>query len=213
MTDYLKAATRANEILIRYNVRKSPVMPLPILEQMENVNVVTFAEIHSASSVDIREIAGGKFRDSCLMIHNENGKNEYRVAYNDLLPDSVLQKSLSIELAHIALEHTERSADNEAEAKFFALHFLCPRPLVHLMQAISMRITEDLLASLTGARYENLIDLRRAPGVPVHSRLNRFVGNQFLPFIMNFYEYYRDVKPFDGSALVDFGTFMDNYKE
>ena len=213
MTDYLKAATRASEILIRYNVRKSPVLPLPILEQMDNVQVVTFAELHNVSSVDVRTIGGGKFRDSCLMIRHDNGKKEYLIAYNDLLPDSVLYKSLAVELGHVALSHTERSAENEAEANFFALHFLCPRPLIHLMQAISMRITEDLLASLTGILHETLIAIRRVPGVSVSSRLNRFVSNQFMPFMLNFFEYRRDVNPLDGSALVDFGTFMDNYKE
>lgn len=213
MTDYLKAATKASEILIRHNVRKSPVLPLPILKQMDNVQIVTFGELHDVSSVDVRKICGGKFRDACLMILSENGKKKYMIAYNDLLPDLVLQKALAVELGHVVLSHTERSAENEDEANFFALHLLCPRPLVHLMQAISMRITEDLLANLTGILQQTLIAMRRAPGVAVSAHTNRFIGNQFLPFLLNYFEYYRDVKPPDGSALVDFGTFMDNYTE
>lgn len=213
MTDYLKAATRANETLIRYNIRRTPVQPLPILEQIENVKVATFAELHNASSVDLCRLGGGKFRDSCSMIYSENRKRKYLVAYNDLLPNPVLQKSLMTELGHVVLGHTERSAENETEAKFFALHILCPRPLVHLMQAISMRITEDLLANLTGTLHETLFEIRRAPGVAVPARINRFIGNQFLPFMLNYFEYCRDVKPPDGSALVDFGTYMESYEE
>ena len=64
MTDYLKAATKAIEILIRYNIRKSPIMPLPILEKMDNVKVGTFAELHDVSSVDLCEVGRGEFRDS-----------------------------------------------------------------------------------------------------------------------------------------------------
>ena len=213
MTDYVKAATRASEFLIKYNVCKTPVNPLPILRKLENVEVVTFNELETVSGVDPCSIGFGKCSDSFCMVETKDGNTTYIVAYNDLLPDTVLQQSLAVDLAHIALNHTERNEESKKEAHFFALNLLCPRPLIHLLQVISMRITEDLLANLTGILHQPLVEMRRFQGVAVPARLNRFVSNQFLPFLMNYYEYYRDVKPPDSSAVADFGHYMDNYEE
>lgn len=212
MIDYTKAATKAAETLIKYNVRKTPISPLPILQSMENVIVVSFEEIGTISGINRSDVSElfGKCKDAFSSIH----KNQvYIVAYNALLPFNMLQRALAREMGHIVLGHKERTPDNEKEAQCFAQHLLCPRPMIHAMQAISLRITEDLIGNLTGIYQQYLVDLRRTPGTNVNEQLNRFVRSQFMPFIMNFYEYYRDVMPHDGSALVDFGTYMDNYKE
>ena len=213
MIDYIKAATRANELLIKYNVCKTPVSTLPILRKLDNVEVVTFEELERTSGVDPCSIGFGRCSDAFSMIDTKNGRTTYLVAYNDMLPFTILQRSLSREFGHVALGHTERTKENEDEAQFFARHFVCPRPLVHIMQSISMRITEDLLGNLTGVFHQSIVSIRNSPGVAVPARLNKFVGNQFLPFLLKFYEYYRDVMPKDGSALVDFGTYMDKYEE
>ena len=76
-----------------------------------------------------------------------------------------------------------------------------------------MRFTEDLLGNLTGIYQQPLVYIRKVPGADVPEGLNRFVRNQFMPFIMNFFDYYRQIVPQDGSAIADFGTYMDNYKE
>ena len=215
MTDYTRAATKAAETLIKYNIKKTPVSPLPILQSMENVIVVSFEEIGTISGIDRANIMElfGKCKDAFSSIHTKSGNMVYIVAYNAMLPFNMLQRALAREMGHIILGHTERTQDNEAEAQFFAQHLLCPRPMIHAIQAISLRITEDLLSNMTGIYQQYIIELRKAPGVEVPAQLNRFVRSQFMPFIMNFYEFYRDVKPQDGSALVDFGTYMDNYAE
>ena len=215
MINYERAAIKASETLVKYAVLKCPVSPLPILEKMGNVLTVSFEELGDSSGIDRKDVAHlfGKCRDAVSSVHMKDGQAVYVVAYNGLLPYNMLQRALARELGHIVLGHRERNADNEAEAECFAKHFLCPRPVIHTIQAISMRMTEDLLGNLTGIYQQSLVSLRKTPGVNVPPGLNRFVRDQFMPFILNFFEYYRNVMPQDGSALVDFGTFMDNYVE
>ena len=164
MTDYLKAATKAAETLIKYNICKSPVSPLPILQSMENVIVVSFEEIGSISGINranVMEIFG-KCKDAFSSIHMKDKTPIYIVAYNALLPFNMLQRALAREMGHIVLEHTERTPENESEALCFAQHLLCPRALVHLLQAISIRITEDLIGNLTGIHQQYLVQIGRA---------------------------------------------------
>ena len=215
MTDYNKAATKAAETLIKYGICKTPVSPLPILQGMENVIVVSFEEISTISEMnrsDVTELFG-KCKDAFSSIHTKSGTSVYIVAYNAMLPFNMLQRALAREMGHIVLGHTDRTQENETEAQCFAEHLLCPRPMIHTMQVLSMRLTDDFIGNLTGIYHQYLIALRKTPGCQVPAKLNKFVRNQFLPFIMNIFEYYRDVKPQDGSALVDFGTYMDNYEE
>lgn len=209
MIDYTFAATKAYETIMKYGICKTPVSPLEIMEQMNNVEPVSFEEL------GCREIfpVFGKCGDALTSVRIENGKEIYVTTYNNLLPFNILQRALAREMGHVVLCHKESSFENEAEANCFAQHLLCPRPLIHILQAISMRITEDLVGNLTGAPNQFIVSMRRTPGVDIPAKINKFVGNMFLPFAVNFYEYYRDVKPFDGSALADFGTYMDNYVE
>ena len=209
MIDYTRAATKAYETIMKYGVCKTPVAPLSILERMGNVDPISFDELGCRGIVPVF----GKCGDALTSIRVENGRNIYVITYNNLLPFNILQRAFAREMGHVVLGHTERSSDNEAEAQCFAQHLLCPRPLLHIIQAISMRVTEDLVENLTGVQNQFIVAMRRTPGVAVPAKINRFVSNLFLPFAVNFYEFYRDVKPFDGSALADFGTYMDNYEE
>ena len=215
MIDYENASVKAYETLVQYGIKKTPVSPLPILQNMENVIVVSYEEIETLSGLNRSDLSEmfGKCKDAVSSIHITNGKPIYIVAYNGLLPFNMLQCALAREMGHIVLGHKESTPDNEAEARCYAQHLLCPRPLIHTIQVISMRISEDLIGNLTGIHQQWLVRMRRTPGAHVPANLNRFVRNQFMPFILNFYEYYRDVMPQDGSALVDFGTYMDNYEE
>ena len=214
MIDYDKAATKAAELLVRFNVRSSPISPLPILEQLGNVIVTTYADISDSSGICQRELIPlfGRNRDAITSIHEDGGNTVYIVAYNSFLPYSMIQRALARELGHIVLRHTESSQDNSAEAECFSYHLLCPRPLIHAIQTTGMRITKDMLASLTGIFDQHLSVMRKLPRTYVSPGLNRFVRNQFLPFVINFFDYCRAVMN-DGSAIADFGTYMDNYEE
>ena len=213
--DYTKAAVYAAETLVKYGIKSAPVSPIKILEQMDNVIVTSFSEISDSSGINRSDLLKtlGRNRDAITSVHTENGRTSYVVAYNRLLPFAVVQRALAREMAHIILNHEDRSTDNEKEADCFAMHLLCPRPLIHAIQASGIRVTSDLLANLTGVFDQTVTSMRRIPETNVPPGLNRFVRGQFFPFFVNFFEYYKLVKNEDGSALVDFGTFMDGYVE
>ena len=213
--DYNKAATRAAETLIKYGVKTSPVSPLPILEQMDNVIVTSFAEMCDSSGINPCEMKPlfGKNQDAISSIHVEDGRAWYVVAYNSLLPFSMIQHALAREMGHIVLGHEVSTPENEAEAICFARHLLCPRPLIHAIQATNIRLTKNLLAQLTGIFDQSLTDIRKTPGTKVPAGMNRFIRGQFLPYFINFFQYYQTVLPADGSALADLGTYMDDYEE
>lgn len=213
--DYNKAAIKAGEILIKYGIKTSPVSPLPILEQMEHVIVTSFEDMSSKRGVsqnDLMELFG-KNRDAVASIHEQNNQRWYVVAYNHLLPFSIIQHALAREMGHIVLGHEVSTPENEAEAICFARHLLCPRPLIHAIQATNIRLTKNLLAQLTGIFDQSLTDIRKTPGTKVPAGMNRFIRGQFLPFFINFFQYYQIVLPADGSALADLGTYMDDYEE
>lgn len=215
MIDYNRAAIMAAETLIRYNIRTSPISPLPILEQMDNVIVISFSEMSNLSGMSNAELIPvfGKNRDAVTSIHTDNGKTTYVVAYNSLLPFALVQHALAREMGHIVLKHTESSKENAAEALCFEHHLLCPRPLIHTIQATGMRFTVDLMANLTGTNDCAILNMRHLPGTNVPTGLNRFVRSQFMPFALNFFDFYQAVMPKDGSALADLGTYMDGYEE
>lgn len=213
--DFCKAAIKAGEVLIKYSIRTSPVSPLPIIEQMDHVIVTSFAEMSDSRGVrqtDLMQIFGGS-RDAVTSIHEQNGNRWYVVAYNHLLPFAIVQHALAREMGHIVLGHEASTPENETEALCFARHLLCPRPLIHAILATNIRLTKNLLAQMTGIFDQALTDIRKTPGTEVPAGMNRFIRGQFLPFFINFFQYYQDVLPADGSAIADLGTYMDGYEE
>lgn len=215
MIDYDKAATKAAETLLKYGVKASPVSPLPILKQLDNVIVLSFAEISDFTGINRNDLVPicGRNHDAVTSIHTENGKQTYVVAYNAMLPFNMVQRALARELAHIVLRHQDCTPENQAEADCFCYHFLCPRPLIHFAQVTNMRLTVDLLANLTGMFDQSIIAMRRIPATHVQTNLNVFIRSQFMPFMHNLFDYYQYTISRDGSALADLGTFMDGYIE
>ena len=207
MTDYNKAAIMAAETLLQYGIKKAPVSPLPILEQMDNVVVVSFSDLS-----DHADPLFGVYADAVTSVHTDGSCTRYIVAYNSLLPFTMVQRALARELGHIILRHEGRSKENTAEALCFARHLLCPRPLIYALQATGARVTSDMVSNLTGIfDYQTVSAMRRTPGAEVPAGLNRFLRTQFMPFIINFVMCWRPAA--DGSESADLGTYMDNYKE
>lgn len=213
--DYTKAAVKAAETLIRSGVKTAPISALPILSKMENVIVISFADLGDFAGINQHEFTPlfCKNQDAVTSIHTENGKQIYLVAYNSLLPFAMVQRALAREMGHIVMKHDGCNHANKEEALCFARHLLCPRPVIHAIQAINLRLTSDLLANLTGVFDQDLLSIRHTPGTDVPPGLNRFVRNQFMPFIMNFFNYYQTILPIDGSAIADLGTYMNGYAE
>ena len=216
--DYENAAIKATETLIKYSITSAPVSPLPILKSLPGVLVISYEEMSGDIGMDrkcIMNTFGEKNQDAFTSVDLSGKKPKYIVTYNQRLPFYVLQRGLARELGHIILGHDGSRPEEvrNEEAKCFAHHLLCPRPLLYSIIATGLRLTVEVLGNLTGCYDYCLTCMRRTPGVTVPIELNRTVRNQFMPYIVNFFEYQRYAMRKDGSALADLGTYMDGYEE
>ena len=216
--DYQSAAIKATETLIKYGISSAPVSSLSILKKTPGVLVFTYQAISDKIDQDRRcliSMFGDGNQDAFTTVNMKDGKPQYIVTYNQQLSSVFVQRSLARELGHIILGHDGSLPEDvrNEEAKAFANHLLCPRPMLHSFQAAGLRITTEMLGNLTGCFDYCLSCMRRIPAVSVPAEMNRAVRDQFMPYIRNFIEYYRSATLSDGSALADFGSYMDGYEE
>ena len=216
--DYQNAAIKATETLIKFGINSVPVSPLPILKKTPGVLVFSYQSISNHIDQDRRcviSMFGDGNQDAFTTVNMKDGKPQYIVTYNQQLSQIFVQRSLARELGHIILGHDGSLPEDvrNDEAKAFANHLLCPRPMLHSFQAAGLRITTEMLGNLTGCFDYCLSCMRRIPAVSVPAEMNRAVRDQFMPYIRNFIEYYRSATLSDGSALADFGSYMDGYEE
>ena len=216
--DYQKAAIKATETLIKFGINSAPVSPLPVLKNTPGVLVFSYQSISNHIDQDRRcviSMFGDGNQDAFTTVNMKDGKPQYIVTYNQQLSQVFVQRSLARELGHIILGHDGSlpEAVRNEEAKAFANHLLCPRPMIHAFQAAGLRITTEMIGNLTGCFDYCLSCMRRIPAVSVPVELNRLVRDQFMDYIVNFIEYYRNATLTVGSALADFGSYMDGYEE
>lgn len=216
--DYLLAATKATETLIRFGIGSAPISPIPILKKTPGVLVVSYQSLSEDLSQDRRcmiDTFGEKNQDAFTSVNLKDGKKLYIVTYNQQLSQVFVQRALARELGHIILGHDGSRPEDvrNEEAKCFANHLLVPRALIHMIQASGIRLTEEVLGSLTGCYHHCLSCMRKIPPVNVSPDLNRLVRDNFKPYFINFFEFERYAARHDGSALADLGTYMDGYEE
>lgn len=216
--DYQTAAIKATETLIKNNVTSAPVDPLPILKKMPNVLVMSFESVSKEINQDRRcvmSILGERNQDAYTVVNLVDGKKQYLVMYNKMLSTNIFQRALARELGHIVLGHdgTKPEEIRNEEAKCFANHLICPRPLIHAIQAANIRITTELLGNISGCYDYCLSCMRKLPPVSVPVELNQLVRDQFLPYVLNLFEFQRYATQKDNSAVADFGSYMEEYEE
>ena len=216
--DYENAALQATRILIRDGINSSPISPLPILKHTPGVIVLSYEDLSRCLDQDrssLMSVFGERNQDAFTTVNLKDGHLQYVVTYNQRLSQVIVQRALARELGHIVLGHDGSRPEEvrNAEAVCFAHHLLCPRPLLRLVQASGLRFTIEVLGNLTGCYDHCLTCMRHIPGVAVPPELNRAVRDQFKDFFVNFFCYQRTASLDDGSALVDFGTYMDGYEE
>lgn len=216
--DYEKAATAAAETLVKFHIDSAPVSPLPILKKLPGVLVVSYQDLSDHMASDRRCVIsafGQHNQDAFTSVSVVDGRPHYIVTYNQRLSQVLVQRSLARELAHIVLGHdgSRPQEVRDAEAKCFANHLLVPRALIHALQSSCVRVTVDVLGSLTGCYDYCLSCMRQIPATHVPASLNRAVRDQFMSYFVNYFEYHRSVSGTDGSALADFGTYMEGYEE
>lgn len=216
--DYERAAIKATEILIKYGINTAPVDPLPILKKTPGVLVMTFEEMSNKINVERKELIdmfGCENQDAVTTAYVNGDRIHYVVTYNRMLSSRIIDRALARELGHIVLGHdgTRQEKVRNEEAKCFAHNLLCPRALIHSIQATNMRLTVELLGNITGFYDHCLSCLRKQPELHVPAELNRIVRDNFKPYIMNLFEFQRYASLKDGSALADLGTYMEGYVE
>ena len=216
--NYDNAAVRASETLIRYGITTSPVDPLPILKKYPNVKVVAFAEAAHRVGMEretLIDMLGSESRAAVTTVQQADGETRYIVVYNQRMQFVLLQRALARELGHIVLGHDgSRPVDvRMAEAYCFALHLLCPRPLIQILRESPYPVTVETLGNVTGCFGGCLARMNQLPGVHVPADLNRAIRAQFASSMEDFLRYQPILSGEDRSPLADFGHYMDNYEE
>lgn len=216
--DYDRAATAATEILIRYGISTAPVDPIPIFKKAPGFNVVTFTEMSQLLGMDRHELVStfeAENHDAVTSVYMKDGRPHYLVAYNMRLPQYIIQRALAREMGHIVLGHdgTRPEDVRNAEALCFAHHLLCPRALIHAIQASGTKITVEVLGNTTGCYERCLIGMRKTPATHVPADLNRRVRDQFADYLSDFLDFQSYLAKDDDSMIANFGSFMDGYEE
>lgn len=213
-----RAAIKATEILIERQISYAPVIPQPILKSMPNVLVLSYAEMSAQTGLkrsNLLTAFGEENQASVVSVKAIDGKLRYVIAFNQRLPQYMIQRALARELGHIVLGHDGSLPEDvrNAEAQIFAYHLLCPRPLIKAVQEAGVAVTAEVLGTMTGC-YELCLDgMRVTPGAHVPPELNRQVKSQFADYVENFASYYKTMPNGDRSAPINIGTYMDCYQE
>lgn len=213
-----RAAIKATEILVEYHISAAPVEPIHILKSTPNVIVSTFAEMALETGVErsnLLKIFSAENHDAMTFAKTIKGKLMYYVVFNQRLPVFMVQRGLARELGHIILGHDGSRPEDVrmAEANAFAYHLLCPRAIVKAMWDSPVRMSTEVLGTMTGCYERCLAGMRKTPGVHVPAELNRMVKEQFSDYIENFLDFQAILSPTDESADADFGSYMDGYEE
>lgn len=216
--DFQKAAVRATEILIKYNITTAPVDPISILKRLPGVLVLSFSEISNEINIKSSNLVtmfGLEAQDAVTSVQVDEGQLKYIVAYNQQLSMYMLQRSLARELGHIILEHNDSIPEEVRvmEAKAFSKHLLCPRALVNAIQETGAPLTVEAVGCITGCYGRCQALIRKLPGVKVPAEMNRKVREQFSDYVDNFLRYQSFLVEKDTSPLADFGDYMTNYEE
>lgn len=211
-----RAAIKATETLIAYQITTAPIDPLPILKKHPNVKVIAFAEAAHKIGMEretLLDMFGNESRAAVTTIRQIDGETKHIVVYNQRMPFVLLQRALARELGHIVLGHDgTRPVDvRMAEAYAFALHLLCPRALIRTLQESPYPVTVETIGNVTGCFGGCLSRMKQLPGAHVPAELNRKVKERFSESMADFLRYQPVISSEDSSPLADFGSYMDGY--
>ena len=218
--DYDTAAIKAMQLLIDNNITETPINPLPILLNYPGVRVVPFTRMADEAGIERKDLIPmfGVNQDAAtfhLKMQNMKDVN-YVVFYNMRLPYEIIWRGIARELGHIVLKHDGSTRTPEArlaEAMCFAHHLISPRPILYLIQQSGVPLTMSVLAQTTGCSAECVEDMQQIPLTNVPKELNIKVRDLFSAHINEYLRFHAASPLKDKSPVLDFGTFMDGYKE
>ena len=215
--DYDKAATMAMQTLVDNGITETPIDSLSILLKYPGVRVMSFATFAVQAGIDRNNLVPlfGTNPDAAQFHLDMNIDGvEYVVVYNMRLPHEIIMRGIARELGHIVLKHDGATRTTEvrmAEALTFAHHLITPRPIVHQLRQ-EVKVTMNVLTATTGCSDSCVEELRTIPGVCVPADLNRKVRDLFSRGIGEYIRFH-NAQGADNAPPIDFGSYMDNYKE
>lgn len=217
--DYEKAATKALEILVNRQTSATPIDALSILLKYPGVRVMTFSRMATETGKERDELVPlfGECQDAATFhLDTPIEGVDYVVVYNRFLSVELVFRAVARELGHIVLGHDGQTRTTDvrmAEALCFAHHLLSPRPVIRLLQEAGVPVTLNVLADITGCTGECVEGLQNLPGVNVPAELNAQAKALFAPGINEYVRFHKALPKADNSPIIDFGTFMDNYRD
>lgn len=218
LPNYDLAATKAMELLISNKITETPILSLPILKNYPHVRIMSFANMADDSEIkrDDLVLKFGSNQDAATFRMYGMEDVDYVVVYNMRLTHEDIRRAIARELGHIVLGHDGQTRSTEvrmAEALCFAHHLLTPRPIIHMIQQSNIPFTMNVLVHTTGCSKDCIDEIQQIPGVNVPEELNRKVRDLFAPHILEYIRFHKSAPKKDTSAIIDFGSYMDNYKE
>lgn len=215
--NYDLAAVKAMEILVDQHITETPIPSMPILLNFPGVRVMSFSDMADLSEIKRSYlIPMFGFNQDAITFRMEGMEGiNYVVIYNMHLPHEQIRRSIARELGHIVLGHDGQTRPDDvrmAEALCFAHHLLTPRPIIHMIQYAGIPFTMNVLAHTTGCSADCVEEMRTIPGAHVPAELNRRVHELFAPHIREYIRFHIAAPKVDTSPVIDFGTYMDNYK-
>lgn len=218
--NYEAAATKALEILLENQITETPIDSLSILLKYPGVRVMSFTRFAAHAGIDRKEFVPmfGENQDAATFHLNMRGMEDinYIVVYNMRLPYDIIWRGVARELGHIALKHDGQTRPTEvrmSEAMCFAHHLISPRPIIHMLQESGIPLTANVLTATTGCSDDCVEDMRTIPGVETSPDLNRKVRDLFSRGISEYIQFHKASQKADKSPVLDFGTYMDGYRE
>lgn len=172
--DWNRAAAMAYRCLVRLKVRELPVDPRQMLLRCRNTRLMTCdeaTEVLGGAPLDIADAWTYRFA-------MQDGGKRYLVCYQADGNPARLRFSLAHELGHIVLSHCGTGEQEEREADFFAMHLLCPRPVVRRMSELNQPLFCEQVAAACYVSFSAAEALERCMPCHVEQALERQVAEQ-----------------------------------
>lgn len=183
--DYDRAATMAYRCITALGVNRMPIDPLFMLKKCRNVALKPYSalreEAHMSAWEFDRHVSVGQ--DAFVARRSRQGKVHYLVCYEDEGNPARRRFTLAHELGHIVLGHTDQGAYEEEEANHFAMHLLCPRPVLRQLEQQSAPLCAERIATVCFISVSCAMALERAKPCSVSPDLLRQVNDLLAPAV------------------------------
>ena len=150
--NFYRAKLKAYETLIKQKSFSFPIDPRKLKLDFYNILIISLQEYSQITNISMEQLtSNSSFNDGYTYFKN----NTAYIFYNDDIETEGRKLwTISHEIGHIVLDHTEDSELAEKEVKFFAKYALVPPVLVHKLKLTTPEeISETFDVSYEAAYY------------------------------------------------------------